>query len=113
MGTRLYLGNVPYASTEEEIRAFFEPRKLTEVRIINDRDTGRPKGYCFVECESTQDAEDAIKVLNGQQLGGRSVVVNYAKEREQRAGGGGGGGRGRDNRGGGRRNRSDDRHGWE
>lgn len=100
MGTRLYVGNLPYSATEEEIREFFKPRHLTEVRIINDRDTGRPRGYCFVECETAAAAQSAIAELNGLELGGRSIVVNEAKERASS------GSNGRRERGGdGRRNR--------
>lgn len=106
MGKRLYVGNIPYTATEEHVREFFAPRPLTEVRFITDRDTGRPRGYCFVELADEGAAAEAIEVLNGAQMGGRAVVVNMAKDREPTGGGGKGGG-GRGNRGG-RRDRSDD-----
>lgn len=106
MGKRLYCGNIPYTATEEQVREFFAPRHLVEVRFITDRDTGRPRGYCFVELATDAEATDAVEQLNGATMGGRAVVVNVAKEREPRNGGGGGG---RGNRGG-RRERSDDRH---
>jgi len=94
MGTRLYVGNLPYDTDEEELRRLFEGdgRSVSQVSIVTDRDTGRPRGFAFVEMSSQKDAEAAISVLNGQEFGGRSLVVNEARERTG-AGGGGGGGR--------------------
>jgi len=94
MGTRLYVGNLPYDTDEEELRRLFEGdgRSVSQVSIVTDRDTGRPRGFAFVEMSSPKDAEAAISVLNGQEFGGRSLVVNEARERTG-AGGGGGGGR--------------------
>jgi RNA recognition motif-containing protein len=94
MGTRLYVGNLPYDTDEEELRRLFEGdgRSVSQVSIVTDRDTGRPRGFAFVEMSSQKDAEAAISALNGQEFGGRSLVVNEARERTG-AGGGGGGGR--------------------
>ena len=95
MGTRLYVGNLPYDTDEEELRRLFEGdgRSVSQVSIVTDRDTGRPRGFAFVEMSSQKDAEAAISVLNGQEFGGRSLVVNEARERTGAGGGGGGGAR--------------------
>ena len=94
MGTRLYVGNLPYDTDEEELRRLFEGdgRSVSQVSIVTDRDTGRPRGFAFVEMSSQKDAEAAISALNGQEFGGRSLVVNEARERTGTGGGGGGGG---------------------
>ena len=94
MGNRLYVGNLPFSADENQIRELFgqNERTVTEVKLITDRDTGRPRGFGFVEMGSQQDAEGAIRDLNGFSLDGRDLTVNEAKERTQ---GGGGGGRGR------------------
>jgi len=73
---------------------------VTEVRIVTDRDTGRPRGFAFVEMGSQADADAAVNALNGKDFGGRALTVNEAREQAPRHGGGGGGG---DRRGGGRR----------
>ncbi len=96
MGTRLYVGNLPYDTDEDTIKAFFEGgggRQVTQVKIVTDRDTGRPRGFAFVEVNSEDQAKTAIADLDGKELGGRRIVVNVARE-PQRGGGGGGGGRG-------------------
>jgi len=95
MGTRLYVGNLPYDTDEEELRRLFEGdgRSVSQVSIVTDRDTGRPRGFAFVEMSSQKDAEAAISALNGQEFGGRSLVVNEARERTGAGGGGGGGAR--------------------
>ncbi len=95
MGTRLYVGNLPYDTDEEELRRLFEGdgRSVSQVSIVTDRDTGRPRGFAFVEMSSQKDAEAAVSVLNGQEFGGRSLVVNEARERTGAGGGGGGGAR--------------------
>lgn len=95
MGTRLYVGNLPYDTDEEELRRLFEGdgRSVSQVSIVTDRDTGRPRGFAFVEMSSQKDAEAAIGALNGQEFGGRSLVVNEARERTGAGGGGGGGAR--------------------
>jgi cold-inducible RNA-binding protein len=103
MGTRLYVGNLPYDTDEQSIRTFFgdgDSRQVTQVKIVTDRDTGRPRGFAFVELSSDSQAQTAISELNGRELGGRTIVVNEARE-PQRGGGGGGGGGGRGGYGGG------------
>lgn len=81
MGTRLYVGNLPYGAKEQEIQDFFEQgssRTVTQVKIITDRETGRPRGFAFVELEEAKMAEEAIEQLHGTQFGGRKIVVNQA-----------------------------------
>ena len=94
MGTKLYVGNLSYNTSEVELREAFgaDGRQVTEVSIITDRETGRPRGFAFVQMATDADAEAAIAALDGQNLDGRTLKVNEARER---AGGGGG------NRGGG------------
>ena len=96
MGLRLYVGNLPFSADEDQVRALFEQegRSVREVTLITDRDTGRPRGFGFVEMNSQDDADAAIRALNGQDFGGRPLTVNEARERRPRGGGGGGGGRG-------------------
>jgi RNA recognition motif-containing protein len=112
MGTRLYVGNLSYNVTEPELRdAFGEGgRNVVEVKIVLDRDTGRPRGFAFVEMGSEQDASHVIETLNGREIQGRAINVSEARERAPRGGGGGGGfggggrgGRDRDHDRGGRR----------
>jgi RNA recognition motif-containing protein len=103
MGTRLYVGNLPYDTDEDSIKTFFEgggARQVTQVKIVTDRDTGRPRGFAFVEVASADQAKSAIDELNGRELGGRTIVVNEARE-PQRGGRGGGGGGGYGGGGGG------------
>jgi RNA recognition motif-containing protein len=101
MGTRLYVGNLPFDTDESQLRALFQEggRQVSEVKIITDRDTGRPRGFAFVEMGSQADAEAAVSTLNGREFGGRALTVNEAREQGPRRsggfGGGGGGGRGR------------------
>ncbi|HKQ62829.1 MAG TPA: RNA-binding protein [Candidatus Polarisedimenticolaceae bacterium] len=99
MGTRLYVGNLPFSADEDQIRALFEQngRTVTDVKVITDRDTGRPRGFAFVEMSSSEEANSAIREMNGREFGGRALTVNEARER---AAGGGGGGGGRGARGG-------------
>lgn len=94
MGTRLYVGNLPFSADEEQVRELFSQkgRTVQEVRLVTDRDTGRPRGFGFVEMGSSEEADGAIRDLNGFDFGGRSLTVNEARERT--SGGGGGGGRG-------------------
>ena len=93
--TTIYVGNLPFSATEEEVRQLFEKHgKVESVKLINDRETGRPRGFGFVEMASS-DAQNAIQQTNGFNMGGRPLRVNEAQERT--GGGGGGGG----NRGGG------------
>ena len=89
MSKKLYVGNLSFNSTEEEIKAAFgQFGEVTSVTIIKDRDTGRSRGFGFVEMEN---ADAAIAQLNGKEFGGRTLTVNEAREREDRKRGGGGG----------------------
>ncbi len=103
MTKRLYVGNLSWDTTEDNLRAAFaeDGRTVSDVAIMTDRDTGRPRGFGFVEMESSQDAEAAISALDGTELDGRNIKVNEAKEREPRGGGGRGGGGGYGGGGGG------------
>ena len=96
MTKRLYVGNLSFDTTEDGLMTFFEQdgRKVSSVSIVTDRDTGRPRGFGFVEMDSEADASSAISALDGTELDGRTLKVNEAKERSPRGGGGGGGGRG-------------------
>jgi cold-inducible RNA-binding protein len=104
MGTRLYVGNLPFSADEDQVRELFgrNGRNVVEVKLVTDRDTGRPRGFGFVEMGSSEDADGAIRDLNGQDFGGRPLTVNEARERTSGGGGGGGGfGGGRGGAGGG------------
>ena len=95
MAKKLYVGNLGYGVTDSELTKMFEPHGVVEsAQVIMDRDTGRSKGFGFVEMGSDQEAQTAIKELNLKQVEGRALTVNEAKPREDR-GGGGGGSRGR------------------
>jgi RNA recognition motif-containing protein len=96
MGNRLYVGNLPFSCDEDSVRALFaeNDRNVTEVKIITDRDTGRPRGFGFVEMASQEDADGAIRDLDGHQMDGRALKVNEARERTAGGGGGGFGGGG-------------------
>ncbi len=105
-GTRLYVGNLAYSTSEEGLREAFarDGRKVKTVFIATDRETGRPRGFAFVEMETPEDATAAIAAMDGQSVDGRSLKVNEAREREGGGGGGrrpGGGGGGFRDRGGG------------
>lgn len=92
MGKRLYVGNLPFSVTEEDLREVFERHgTVTRVDVITDRETGRPRGFAFVEMDDPRAAEGAIDALDGQDFGGRNLRVNEAQERS----GGGRPGRGR------------------
>src|ERR1700741_3204048 len=108
MGTRLYVGNMSYSTTEASLRAAFEGggRTVKEVAIITDRATGRPKGFAFVQMGTDAEAQAAIAELDGKQVDGRAIRVNEAQERSAGGGGGGYGG------GGGGRDRGGDRGGY-
>jgi cold-inducible RNA-binding protein len=103
MGTRLYVGNLSYNVTEPELRDAFaeEGRNVVEVKIVMDRDTGRPRGFAFVEMGSDQEAAAAISSLTGRDIQGRAINVSEARERAPRGGGGGGYGGGGGGGGGG------------
>jgi cold-inducible RNA-binding protein len=106
MGKKLYVGNLSYDTSESDLRRLFEPHGTVEsAQIIMDRETGRSKGFAFVEMSSDQEAQAAITALNGRDAGGRKLTVNEARPREDRGGGGrsGGGRSGGGYGGGGRR----------
>lgn len=90
--TKLYVGNLPFTATDEGVRALFSPHGAVErVSLITDRDTGRPRGFGFVEM-SNADAARAMQALNGTDYEGRSLKVNEAQDRERTGGGNRGGG---------------------
>jgi RNA recognition motif-containing protein len=95
MGNRLYVGNLPFDTTADAVReAFSEVGEVTDVHIVMDRDSGRPRGFGFVTMGTAELAAEAISRMNGADLGGRQLRVNEAEERKGGGGGGGGGGRG-------------------
>jgi cold-inducible RNA-binding protein len=102
MGTRLYVGNLSYNVTEPELKDVFgeNGRNVKEVKVVLDRDTGRPRGFAFVEMTTDAEAAQAIETLNGREIQGRPINVSEARERAPRAGGGGGFGGGGGGRGG-------------
>lgn len=104
MGNKLYVGNLAYSIRDEDLnQAFSQFGAVTSAKVMMDRDTGRSKGFGFVEMGSDAEAQSAINGMNGQALSGRAIVVNEARPREPRPGGfGGGGGRGGFGGGGGR-----------
>jgi RNA recognition motif-containing protein len=83
MGKRLYVGNIPYQTTEAQLRALFEEGggQVQEVKIVIDRETGRPRGFAFVELSTDDQAEAAVSALNGKSFGGRPLTVSEARER--------------------------------
>jgi RNA recognition motif-containing protein len=99
---KIYVGNLPFTATEDEVRQLFEAHgTVTSVSLISDRETGRPRGFGFVEM-SDEDGASAVSALDGQNFGGRTLRINEARpRREGGGGGGGGGGRGRGGGGGG------------
>jgi hypothetical protein len=95
MGNKLYVGNLPYSFRDSDMeQAFSQFGTVTSAKVMMERDTGRSKGFGFVEMGSPAEAQAAIQGMNGQQIGGRGLVVNEARPMEPRSGGGGGGGRG-------------------
>ena len=93
MESKLYVGNLSYSTTEEDLRQLFsQAGNVKSVSVIKDRDTGRSKGFAFVEMSSDDDAQKAISQFNGQSFQDRSLKVNVARPREDRPRGGGGGG---------------------
>jgi cold-inducible RNA-binding protein len=95
MGTKLYVGNLSYDTTQEAIRTLFEQvGEVTEVNLITDQDSGRPKGFGFVQMATDARAQEAIRRFNGFNVDNRALTVNEARPREERSGGGGN----RDNR---------------
>jgi cold-inducible RNA-binding protein len=102
MGKKLYVGNLPFTTTEDELRELFGRHgSVDSVSVITDRETGRPRGFAFVEMSDASAAQAAIRGVNGTELGGRTLNVNEARPKGN--GGGGGGGRGGGGGGGGRR----------
>ena len=107
MGKKLYVGNLPYTIDDSTLESHFsQVGKVESARVITDRDTGRSKGFGFVEMSSDEEANKAIESLNGQAMGGRNLTVSEARPQAPREGGrgprGGGGGGPRGYRGGGR-----------
>jgi RNA recognition motif-containing protein len=102
----IFVGNLSFNTNEDELRQIFEGHgQVDRVSIMTDRDTGRSRGFGFVEMTSNEDGDKAIAALNGSQVGGRTINVNEARPKTERSGGGGGGGGGgrdRGDRGGGR-----------
>ncbi len=94
---KLYVGNLPFSTNDSELRTMFEAHgEVSSAQIVMDRETGRPRGFGFVEMSNDGEADAAIAAMNGQQNGGRAIVVNEARPREAGSGGfGGGGGGGR------------------
>lgn len=99
----LYVGNLPYSMNDQELNDLFsEVGEVQSARVMNDRETGRSRGFGFVEMKNEEEGHAAIEKLNGQDCGGRALVVNEARPREERPRGGGfGGGGGRGGFGGG------------
>jgi RNA recognition motif-containing protein len=94
LSKKIYVGNLPFSSTEEDLRGVFERHGSVEsVNVITDRETGRPRGFAFVEMSEASAATDAIRALDGSDLGGRSIRVNEAQERQAGGERGGFGGR--------------------
>ena len=101
MSTKLYVGNLAFQTTSQELQELFAQAGTVEsASVVEDRDTGRSRGFAFVEMSTKEEAASAIEQLNGKEVGGRALKVNEAKPRENRSGGGGGRGFG-GNRGGG------------
>src|SRR3984885_11192320 len=93
MAKKLYVGNLSYNVDSSELEQLFAQHgQVISAQIINDRDTGRSKGFGFVEMANDNEAQAAIEALNGQEHNGRALTVNEARPREERGGGGGGGG---------------------
>jgi RNA recognition motif-containing protein len=91
----IYVGNLPYSATEDELRQLFSQHgQVDRASVVIDRETGRSKGFGFVEMPNDEEAMQAIEKLNGHSMGGRGIVVNEARPREERPRGGGGGGGG-------------------
>jgi len=103
LSKKLYVGNLPFSVTESDLRSLFQSHGAVEsVNVIMDRETGRARGFAFVEMQEASDAANAIRALDGTDMGGRSLRVNEAQDKR---GGGGGGGFNRGGGGGGRRDR--------
>lgn len=108
----LFIGNMSFHTTEDELRTLFEPfGEITRIQVMTDRDTGRSRGFAFVELASDDEAANAITTLNGKEVEGRALTVNEARPKPERSGprGGGGGGYSRDSYGGASRQRREPR----
>ena len=100
MGRRLYVGNLSYQTSSSDLEQMFaEYGTVTSAQVIQDRETGRSKGFGFVEMSDSKSASEAITGLHDKEIDGRRLSVNEARPREERSGGGGGGSYGRSNRG--------------
>ncbi|MFN8544635.1 MAG: RNA-binding protein [Candidatus Binatia bacterium] len=88
MGRRLFVGNIPYQTEEGQLKTLFEQdgREVSEVKVVIDRETGRPRGFAFVEMASDDQAQAAVTALNGKPFGGRPLTVSEARERGPRPG---------------------------
>lgn len=104
MNKKLYVGNLPFSAEDSQLEALFgsDGRQVASVRILTDRETGRSRGFGFVEMATPEDAKKAIEALHGKDFMGRALTVNEAREQAPRTGGGGFGGGGGGGRGGGR-----------
>jgi len=90
MSTKLYVGNLAFQTTSQELQQLFgQAGTVQSASIVEDRDTGRSRGFAFVEMSSQEEAASAIEQFNGKEVGGRTLTVNEAKPRENRSGGGG------------------------
>lgn len=104
MSTKLYVGNLSFDTTTQDLETMFGALGTVQsANLIEDRETGRSRGFGFVEMSTNEEAQSAIASLNGKEVGGRALTVNEAKPREDRGGSGGGGGRGGSRGGGGSR----------
>jgi RNA recognition motif-containing protein len=93
MSMKLYVGNLSYSTTSDDLNQLFaQAGNVDSATVVSDRATGRSKGFGFVEMSSREEGEDAIKMFNGKEVGGRALTVNEARPREERSGGFGGGG---------------------
>ncbi|WPJ97396.1 RNA-binding protein [Coraliomargarita algicola] len=115
MNTKMYVGNLSYDTTDSDLRELFEAHgTVSDVFIVKDRESGRPRGFAFVSMGTPEEMNAAIEGLNGEEFLGRALTINEARPREERPQGGGGyggGGRGGFNRGGDRGGRGGDRGG--
>jgi RNA recognition motif-containing protein len=92
MSKKLYVGNLPYSATEDQLRKIFERHgAVASVSVITDRETGRPRGFGFVEMSEASAASDAIRALDGSNMDGRALKINEAQDRRDGGGGAGGG----------------------
>ncbi len=99
MSTKLYVGSLPYSTTDQQLsEVFSQYGTVQSAKVITDRYTGQSRGFGFVEMATNEEAQKAIAALNGSQLGGRTLVVNEARPQEKRPFGGGGGGGGQGDR---------------